>query len=1028
MNLDPTVSPWIGIFASTGVCLWMAAIGAPLAHAAFGHRPRQVWPFYAPILGIVVVLLTTNLSAYLIPGAPSAWFGLLAPTALAAAVAWRSGSLRLPSRRAAMALLVLVLTSAGAYLVAFANRTHVRHGDESWHYALALRMARGVFPPDTPYGFDAGIGYHYGANLLAASIVNIAAVPAWTAMAVLMSFLVVGLILAAIGYAWDFGAPLPVSVGIGAAIGLFFGVVQIGLPVDAEASWSAVGLVGLPSAWANVQSNELVPWLQTPQRALAVANVVLIAATLQAGVARRHAAGVACAAGVSALAEAAVMIFSSVGLAVVGATRLLRLHGRERLVWAMGLVTAALLVAFAGGPLSDALLGRGGTAGMVRIAFEPTASDVLLFDLTRPALVQVGTIPLIVISAWIAAARRNLGMGYLALAAAAGLVESMFLQSPVPQNDGRIRESAMTIALLAALTGGGWLVSGLAGWKRASAVLATILLVVLPTALPRAVTTARHASEGFAVGVPVVDGSGYPFVGQSRFLGELEANWDFYAWVARTLSNDARLLTTHPAPIVSTTGLAAPTSGRRVQVLSPSLVPVYEDALRFLHRDDLAEMGVTHVHVTDALAKVLAPPARRLLDDPRHFRLLLDLRSAPGRRHRVFEVMLGAGTTETAPSSYRALRELVQPDAGVFLVGGLSNYQRRMMLFTLVDQDELRGPETLILDRMTQFPRFQSSSEIPSRGVVALPEYMEPLMLGLTRDDAIWSGYGIRAYDLATAWSSVWRVGPDLAPLPERLRPVCELARDRRLTIKLLGEPGDSVVAGLANPTLSGAPQMVDLGVGDCERLALAAQGALAPFAQVRPQRSHGGSLPTSPSAGLGFDGGVDGGNVVINLWYRNPHRLPMMSGTEFRLYELGSMAFTPVESDPRASIRWWNGPLVLATDRQMARVEFDLRHLEINGDPGSGGGSQLVPARNYLLTLNFAGADNRAGDAEVRHQIPLAHITTRDGITSAEVFSGIVTVRPGTVGAVNRWVDYGPNVGWDIDLTPLPEAVEPSP
>ena len=97
MNLDPTVSPWIGVFASTGVCLWMAAVGAPLARAVFGDRPRPVWPFYAPALGIVAVLLTTNLSAYVIPGTPSAWFGLLAPSALAAFVAWRVRLIRRPS-------------------------------------------------------------------------------------------------------------------------------------------------------------------------------------------------------------------------------------------------------------------------------------------------------------------------------------------------------------------------------------------------------------------------------------------------------------------------------------------------------------------------------------------------------------------------------------------------------------------------------------------------------------------------------------------------------------------------------------------------------------------------------------------------------------------------------------------------------------------------------------------------------------------------------------------------------------------
>ena len=1032
MNLDPTVSPWIGIFASTGVCLWMAAIGAPLAKAVFGERPRPVWPFYAPALGVVAVLLTTNLSAYVIPGAPSAWFGLLAPSALAAFVAWRSSPLRPPPpfsdrARTALASLVLLLASAGAYLVLFANRTQVRHGDESWHFGLALRMARGVFPPVTPYGPDAGIGYHYGPNLLAASIVNIAAVPAWTALAVLMSFLVVGLALAAVGYAWDLGAPLPVAVGTGVAVGLFSGSVNIGHPIDTQASGPTVSLTRLSGAWAEVNSNAASPWLQIPQRALAVAYVVLIAAALQAGVARRHLVVVTCAAGIAALAEAAVMLFSSAGLALVGALRLIRLSGHGRFVWAFGLVVAALLVALAGGPVSDALFGRGGTVGSVRIAFEPTDADALLFDLTRPGLVQLGTIPVIAIGASIAVVRRNIGLGFLTAAAAFGLVESIFLQSQIPQNDGRILRSAMAIAMLAALSGVGWLASGLVGWRRASAVLVIILLVVLPTVLPRAVTTGRQSSAGFAVGLPVADSPGFPFVGQTRIHGELEADWDFYAWVARTLPNDARLLTTHPAPIVATTGIPAPTSGRSPQALAPFATSVYHDAIRFLHRDDLAEMGITHLHVTDALAEALAPGARRLLDDSRHFKLLADLRSVSGRRHRIFKVMPGAGVPEPHESSFRALRRFVASDAPVFLIGGLTAFQRAMLLYSLVDQDELRASHRFF-NRMTQFPRYQPASEIPSQGVVALPEYMEPSMLGLAHEDAVWIGYGIRVYDLAAAWSAVWRIGPDLTPLPARLQSVCEAARSQPLTLKLLGEPGDVVVAGTIDPTLRGMPESFDLGVGTCENLAFAAHGAVAPFAQVRPQRPDAGTPPATDSAGLGIDGGVDGGRLVINLWYRNPHHLSMTSGTEFRLYELGAMAFTPVDPDPVASIRWWPGPLVLAPDRQMARIEFDLERLAINGDRGGGSAESLAPDGRYLLTLNLAGKDTRTVYAEVSHQIPLAHITTQGGRMSAEVFSAIVTVRPPRPGDVNRWVEHNPKVGWTIDLTPWPEEPEASP
>ena len=55
-------------------------------------------------------------------------------------------------------------------------------------------------------------------------------------------------------------------------------------------------------------------------------------------------------------------------------------------------------------------------------------------------------------------------------------------------------------------------------------------------------------------------------------------------------------------------------------------MPEYEDALRFLHRDDLADMGITHLHVTDAWMDVLALQARRLLDEPTQFKLLADER------------------------------------------------------------------------------------------------------------------------------------------------------------------------------------------------------------------------------------------------------------------------------------------------------------------------------------------------------------------------------------------------------------------
>ena len=170
------------MLASVGVCLWMVAIGAPLAAAAFRHRPRLVWPFYAPILGVVTVLLVTNLAAYVIPGAPAAWFGLIAPTVAAAVVAWHLGVPRQHIRRTAPVLLALGLLAVGMFALAYANQLHEPIWDSAWHYGLAHQMARGVFPPVTPFGVDASPGYHYGHNLLTASIVGTTGAMPWAAV------------------------------------------------------------------------------------------------------------------------------------------------------------------------------------------------------------------------------------------------------------------------------------------------------------------------------------------------------------------------------------------------------------------------------------------------------------------------------------------------------------------------------------------------------------------------------------------------------------------------------------------------------------------------------------------------------------------------------------------------------------------------------------------------------------------------------------------------------------------------------
>ena len=589
------------------MCLWRTR--------CFGTGRAWPGPNYAPIVGVAVVLLVTNLAAYIVPGAPAAWVGLLVPSALGAIVAWRGGALRPLPRGSRAALLAMALVAVGVFALAYATRLHTGHVDAAWHDALAFQLARGVFPPITPYGVDASPIYHYGHNLLAASVMNTAGVLPWTAFDALRSFLVAVLVLAVVGFAYDVGSPLPLALGLGAVVGFFPG--QLLLGIDA-------GLLEPSSPGHAFQ------WLDQSQWALALGFVVLVAAALHGGTGRRQAAVVAASAGVFALAEAAVMIFACAALALVGTARILRLRGRERFVLAAALFVSAGLVLLAGGPVSDMLFGRGGSTTLAHIAWEPVGRELRPVQPAGPWLVSVGIIPLTVIGAFAAYRRRSWGLSFLVAAGVGGLLEAQLLQAQTEINEVRIFGLALVVATIGALAGLGPLIGALRGSGRRLLALALLgLLVLLPTSLPHAISGVRLALKDLET-----DASGHHYRDRAYFGAEVAANWEYYDWLRRSLPKDARLLSPRARLSATAAGIASPRSGRDLQVFSLWVATwVYADALRFLHRDDLADMGITHLHVTDRLAAGMAPSARRLLDDPDHFMLLADIRTSTGIRH-----------------------------------------------------------------------------------------------------------------------------------------------------------------------------------------------------------------------------------------------------------------------------------------------------------------------------------------------------------------------------------------------------------
>ena len=707
------------------------------------------------------------------------------------------------------------------------------------------------------------------------------------------------------------------------------------------------------------------------------------------------------------------MIFTCAALALVGAARLVWLRGRERIDLAAALLGSALLVALAGGPVSDVIFDRGGTAGLVRLAWERSAGHLLLVERAGPAILEVGIIPLVAVGAFAAWRKRSAGLALLAAAGAFGLLEAELVQSQFEWHDARIFWLAVAVAAIGALVAVGAAAGALEGQGRQFVASALIgFLILLPMGLPRAVAGVRLALSDVEVRDPAADDSGHHYRDRAYFGEHLEANWEFYAWLQDSLPTEARLLTSieHAPVSASAAGIASPLSHRDYQMfLFGYTTWPYEDALRFLNRDDLADLGVTHLHLTDAMAANLDPAARRLLDDPAQFRLLYESAAGSGARHRVFEVVRGAGTPRVAASSYRTLRSRVPPNAPVTTLGSLSHGQQLIVMSAFAERDGLQSSIPLRFERASRVPQVATLSDRPDRGVVVLREPLEPTALGVARDEAMWSGHGMRAYDLAATWSPPWRIGPSRAGLTGPQRAVCESA-DGAVDLRLLGEPGTSVTTGVTDVTLTGRPQVVPLTVPDCGALALSADAAIAPFVQIRPR--HLGELADSdaPVAGLGFDGGVDSERAVVNFWYRNPEHIGFTTGTEFRLYEASALGvdLQPDNPNPRtASLRWWPGPVALPAPEQIARIEFDARRLEINGDSGGGAASSLTPGQTYLLTLNVVGTDSRYGLVEVQHIVPLARVVVGETGVAYEVLSGILAIEHHAPGTVYRRTGY---------------------
>ncbi len=1000
MFLNPAEPVWPGLAKAALVLTLFVASGVPLAWAVFGDRPRQVWIGYAPVMGIGLHLLTANLSAWVAPGVVGSWLGLVTALAAAALVAAR---VRLPVRRPSWTGSTWVWPGAGVLLIAslaylaLANRTHVLFTDEQWHLPLAASMARGFFPPISPVAPAFGAAYHYGSDLLAVSLMNVAGIAPWTAFFFVTPLAALVFSLTAASAALDFGASRLAALCVGLIAAFADSTVVAGLPTVLSDLTSARGLgdvllgFGIPVD-APLFKRMGPTLLNLPHFALGMTILILMAAAVHAGHRQRHAVVLGVCLGLLPLAETAAFLIGAVGAVAYLAVARRRWTRRERGTFAAAVAGGLLLAALGGGTLTDTLFRNPGGAG-TRLGLSPDTS-VLIPGVLSPAgglNLELGALPLVAGLTLMALTLRSRGLGFLATAAIGGLVVRQVLHFEVTGVDTRLLGIPYTLAALGAVSALGTLASR-ARPTAATAVGSVVLaaLVTVPTVAPRLISGVDIATQGVYLGYPVVQDAEVQYANQTSFAASLRDEWHALAWMRRELPDDARVLAENAPLVAATTGLASPQSGRGLALFNPLPTPVHLDALRFLSRIDLEALDATHIYVTPSLLGQLDAQARADLDDPKQFRLLASHVSASGEPLLVYAVQPGAGREQPSPASFRQLAALGHQAPARTLSGFPSFPQRQTVLLTFAPEYDVEGPDTY-MPRTNIRARYEASGSRIKPGLVILHETHVPLALGQGLDDAVWQGHELRAYSTeAGAWSRTWRAGTEPQPPPGDIAERHGL-RDAGCELLVIGEPGDSLTVGDRALRLSGLPQTMSFSSLRCDTLSVAwGGGDVPPFVQVRARRSDA-RLPVAASAGLAFDGGVSNGIGVFHVWYRNPDETPVAGGSELRLYRVRADGLIDATS-PTQSVAWWLGPIELSKARFTDRFEFDAAKLMLNGELPLELSSPLVDG-GYVLTLNVSQRSEDTQTLHYRRVIPVMQVTLQNGRPTYRPLSGIVGV-----------------------------------
>ena len=775
MTVDPTVLP--GLLLLAAELLALAVVGFIVARVALGQTDDRMALAQGLVIGPAVWGLLANFLLRLLPGLLGAlvtWAVTLALVMLLvrrARQTWRTSPGAI-AKFGTVTLALLWVTLAARQLLAIP--------DESLHLGLAASIRAGQWPPIIPWTPWQPVPYHYGGNLLVgllappagpdlAFTTELLGAYAWTSLA-----MIVGTIL------WQRGGrtsvltltPLLLTAGAWTLVASTIPDI-LKLPI----------LTSLPEPGIRASLAEIyVPspeWpLRSPEPQASPPNIwkpfftvgYALTITLLERITARPplfnlpmAVTLAVVTGFLGLLEEALALIVLVVWIVLVAravlaprlsrTQALRMSLREM----TGPIATALLLAMGGGVITGILAGFVGGSLEFRWINDLNGRHLLGSLESLPGGVGVlGLGPLVVAAAALMLGRTD----RLVLALAAGgflfMLATLTLQYGETPDLLRIDGHARNFALLALLVALAARISVLRPrWRYASASLIVGLL-----AWPTLVAPVQNIGRGLEAGIDLRNA--HPeheeFRNETLGLGRTSLAPFASEAVASHLRDkthvDDRVLSPRPLAMSIATGRPSASGLAGLLHLIPETGAEYEDAIRSLEPAAIKRLGFAYVHATDSWVDTLPTSAKRWLNDPELFELVIaDGSDALYRIQPAFQRLVA-----TLPhGSYEALRQAVPSSASVF-VADTQQPLERFRLASVLTHANLMG--ALGVSRLHPLTDIPTDPLGPNRPEVLVVARELPLRVGIDAFPTIWWN------DTYVAYATNPSIGPVVAPPP----------------------------------------------------------------------------------------------------------------------------------------------------------------------------------------------------------------------------------------------------------------------